>query len=117
MGHTLISIHALLAESDLERAASAQRPRDFYPRSPRGERRLHNGCTKKNVRFLSTLSSRRATVYRLKLWERFKRISIHALLAESDRQSQRGPQPPADFYPRSPRGERRSKRAAPAARM
>ena len=35
-------------------------------------------------------------------------ISIHALLAESDRRSFRGRRCPANFYPRSPCGERRA---------
>ena len=35
------------------------------------------------------------------------RISIHALLAESDVSASAPPVPPDDFYPRSPCGERR----------
>ena len=149
--HHHISIHALLAESDyryvdnihmygpflstlsLRRATlfpprTPLLPRNFYPRSPCGERRatyrqalrdvpisIHallaesDGCTRPNMwgkaiflstlslrrathtscrcrvrpRFLSTLSLRRATRGRL-LPKRGHRISIHALLAESD---------------------------------
>ena len=57
-----ISIHALLAESDL-RVLEVTRNAitDFYPRSPCGERR----------RFLAS-------------WSAVLTISIHALLAESD---------------------------------
>ena len=100
-----ISIHALLAESDTELIINIRKIIDFYPRSPCGERldtskdvikttnfyprspcgeRLHQ--KKKNTTrqtFLSTLSLRRATVF----WcfAALKgRISIHALLAESD---------------------------------
>ena len=57
---------------------------NFYPRSPCGER-LH-GCysLRYPAQFLSTLSLRRATT-----WQRGSRvtyvISIHALLAESDK--------------------------------
>ena len=126
---TLISIHALLAESDLyisdvsglwhgflstlslRRATSMGRDEKsfrgyFYPRSPCGERL--NGC---NPDFEGNL------------------ISIHALLAESDvnkvpnqgkidqflstlslrRATLAGPSGPAflyNFYPRSPCGER-----------
>ena len=58
---TLISIHALLAESDL----ASLRPRSTA------------------TRFLSTLSLRRATPFR-QCTVRPSRISIHALLAESD---------------------------------
>ena len=104
-----ISIHALLAESDppimirqptpsrflstlsLRRATESQPPcarptRDFYPRSPCGERRhekIQNACA---CLFLSTLSLRRAT-------RRGASESIGTL----------------HFYPRSPCGERRAK--------
>ena len=56
---------------------------DFYPRSPCGERRIlaHDG--RKVVKFLSTLSLRRATTEPIEN-EVEAHISIHALLAESD---------------------------------
>ena len=57
------------------------------------------------LRFLSTLSLRRATVLRNSHTYRFF-ISIHALLAESDRGQNPGPRTNTDFYPRSPCGER-----------
>ena len=102
-----ISIHALLAESDRVLDGSKSSIEDFYPRSPCGERRrggdscyLDNidfyprspcgerqmsGATRRILRaFLSTLSLRRATW--LRCWQLAARdISIHALLAESDR--------------------------------
>ena len=56
-----ISIHALLAESDISCAWSASKLGDFYPRSPCGERRV------------TVLGIQHRTG-----------ISIHALLAESD---------------------------------
>ena len=78
-----ISIHALLAESDQSRAVSRQKARNFYPRSPCGERHAPNRrpCPRSNfyprspcgerlfeymqvgtgILFLSTLSLRRAT--------------------------------------------------------
>ena len=56
-----ISIHALLAESDLSPEPKHEGNRDFYPRSPCGERRLV-GMGRMNNHI----------------------ISIHALLAESD---------------------------------
>ena len=56
-----ISIHALLAESDAPPTRAKSRQHDFYPRSPCGERRL-------------PASDIFNTVF----------ISIHALLAESD---------------------------------
>ena len=106
-GCTLISIHALLAESDNTWTCFCVATiHDFYPRSPCGERRSRcpDGCT-------------------------VQPISIHALLAESDvkricfnaqipeflstlslrratRPAPRGRRGHADFYPRSPCGER-----------
>ena len=100
----------------------------FYPRSPCGERLITcklNFCL---CLFLSTLSLRRATLQRL-LYVANSCISIHALLAESDRAAYRqaslshrisihallaesdmaGVPAKADrvyFYPRSPCGER-----------
>ena len=56
-----ISIHALLAESDLRRSASIWLDKYFYPRSPCGERLTMPDLGKGNIRFLSTLSLRRAT--------------------------------------------------------
>ena len=79
----LISIHALLAESDLLPPTLAGVNLNFYPRSPCGERL--GGMSERLIGsvFLSTLSLRRATG-RVNLF-RFERvISIHALLAESD---------------------------------
>ena len=56
-----ISIHALLAESD--NCTSIGRPKRlyFYPRSPCGERLTMETRSTKFTRFLSTLSLRRAT--------------------------------------------------------
>ena len=103
-GH--ISIHALLAESDggfavgswphviflstlsLRRATLLLAllicpPRDFYPRSPCGERPPVRDIIQWEGIFLSTLSLRRATVF---LWWGVRKA--------------------VDFYPRSPCGER-----------
>ena len=102
----VISIHALLAESDvgfrrdnnarciflstlsLRRATESQPPcahptTNFYPRSPCGERRQR--------RWLDSTH---------------RRISIHALLAESDVLPQHCWSILHYFYPRSPCGER-----------
>ena len=79
-----ISIHALLAESDNVACGDRHQLRDFYPRSPCGERpRRHQ---KQDGVF---------------------GISIHALLAESDRAESDQRHSPDNFYPRSPCGERR----------
>ena len=56
----------------------------FYPRSPCGERPIVNNIIFVPRKFLSTLSLRRATNVRSNR-ANFSRISIHALLAESDR--------------------------------
>ena len=79
----LISIHALLAESDGGSVAGNWR----------------------HVIFLSTLSLRRATRRSVKLF-RQNYISIHALLAESDEDAHNGRNANLHFYPRSPCGER-----------
>ena len=112
-GCTLISIHALLAESDSSFCQSNSQRGHFYPRSPCGERqfvaRLYMYRSNKflstlslrratrsytrpyrSVLFLSTLSLRRATGKRSILYTP-QEISIHALLAESD-------QPDAELY-------------------
>ena len=171
---TLISIHALLAESDLAVPHLGKRdirflstlslrratphinmmgaPVDnFYPRSPCGERREYwvggygtannfyprspcgerppaviKNSTAFSV-FLSTLSLRRATSALLAIHVKSRisihallaesdgnrfavvdilPISIHALLAESDPQIKMMGAPVDNFYPRSPCGER-----------
>ena len=81
----IISIHALLAESDLFLVLAG-----LYL-----------------SRFLSTLSLRRATSCSLRYWSRAK-ISIHALLAESDAVFVLQITFFDNFYPRSPCGERPS---------
>ena len=101
-----ISIHALLAESDAMWFITGFPMQNFYPRSPCGERHGENKKIKVIRIFLSTLSLRRATVL-LRFQSFGFAISIHALLAESDRpyslsQSVKS----LYFYPRSPCGER-----------
>ena len=145
-----ISIHALLAESDQATYCCADSCNDFYPRSPCGERRATAYPILPMGVFLSTLSLRRATQHwqRGELVKRFlstlslrratilgnpcagcPAISIHALLAESDKNINRGAYHikrflstlslrratprggglyylTPNFYPRSPCGER-----------
>ena len=58
----MISIHALLAESDeAVTTLGAGSVRDFYPRSPCGERLFEFWTAPNRPLFLSTLSLRRAT--------------------------------------------------------
>ena len=78
-----ISIHALLAESDHAPSHSLYLRNNFYPRSPCGERQCLPGFWRITPEFLSTLSLRRATGFSCLPIE-LSHISIHALLAESD---------------------------------
>ena len=101
-----ISIHALLAESDADQEArkrleaiflstlSLRRATFclcglipffdyFYPRSPCGERPILKVYGYGDNKFLSTLSLRRATYPSIQVTP-LNKISIHALLAESD---------------------------------
>ena len=78
---------------------------DFYPRSPCGERLTCNIVLSNILLFLSTLSLRRATFNELVLPDGMD-ISIHALLAESDATRRSLPRVWRNFYPRSPCGER-----------
>ena len=125
---TLISIHALLAESDFDRDQQDGDRSDFYPRSPCGERPYGRINDISRLIFLSTLSLRRATIgaitYVVMTPNFYPRspcgerrssfvlhlsnqiISIHALLAESDPFSRFGRMMRRYFYPRSPCGER-----------
>ena len=84
----VISIHALLAESDVANSHISCSGSNFYPRSPCGERPV-DSCSVCSSRIISIhallAESDRA---KLKLGQEFG-ISIHALLAESD---------PADCY-------------------
>ena len=100
-----ISIHALLAESDLKLKRHSGQLLDFYPRSPCGERPRRTYQQGEKLTFLSTLSLRRATALGLPGWLRVL-ISIHALLAESDYLGAGKSCDVCDFYPRSPCGER-----------
>ena len=78
-----ISIHALLAESDLNQIPPRRFHYHFYPRSPCGERPTFMLLLVSILPFLSTLSLRRATC-----------AAAAEMLASWD------------FYPRSPCGER-----------
>ena len=79
-----ISIHALLAESDTLGCSRDAHSRDFYPRSPCGERHApsqHPCLSNKNFYPRSPCGERQA---RLDSRQQPAGISIHALLAESD---------------------------------
>ena len=79
-----ISIHALLAESDVRYLPASPAGSYFYPRSPCGERPITEmRLALDDIKFLSTLSLRRATFVPAHVAV-VPSISIHALLAESD---------------------------------
>ena len=79
----IISIHALLAESDPSSTVIVILRKNFYPRSPCGERQQDKRHQRHEKEFLSTLSLRRATISEAPSSAPYA-ISIHALLAESD---------------------------------
>ena len=81
----LISIHALREEGDLTAFNAGALHFNFYPRPPRGGRRILVGCNDVLNPFLSTPSARRAT------WKSCCSVWRTGY-----------------FYPRPPRGGRRS---------
>ena len=100
-----ISIHALLAESD-PRGCPVLSPRPyFYPRSPCGERLVTVGLLMCNLYFYprSPCGERQHVT---DLCSTPVQISIHALLAESDKCCGLFVRRSPYFYPRSPCGER-----------
>ena len=101
-----ISIHALLAESDSQQPRGTTSTTYFYPRSPCGERHDASALMKCQIKFLSTLSLRRAT-FACAGWFKI----VHHFYPRSPC----GERPvlalcsfggASDFYPRSPCGER-----------
>ena len=80
---------------------------DFYPRPPRGGRPKAVVAAAGLLVFLSTPSARRATDYS-DAGHADDSISIHALREEGDPPSASAPLPRFYFYPRPPRGGRRS---------
>ena len=90
-GRDLVQRFLFLSTLSLRRATCSRRCRPAAPE------------------FLSTLSLRRAT-HAVVAVQLFRRISIHALLAESDRTAAAGRPAFCNFYPRSPCGERRQMR-------
>ena len=100
-----ISIHALLAESDLEPGTGTPTILHFYPRSPCGERLSRASRLRRLSEFLSTLSLRRATIGMFNRPHSQKFLSTLSLRRATHihAPSQR---PYHYFYPRSPCGER-----------
>ena len=104
----VISIHALLAESDGPWSTLPIGMANFYPRSPCGERLVVDGHRVHITRFLSTLSLRRATslvlLERLVIWYFYPRSPC----GERPPPAPQGESSITVFYPRSPCGERLS---------
>ena len=101
-----ISIHALLAESDSIGTLRTVKVRNFYPRSPCGERLSALWMEASHLLFLSTLSLRRATLTP-------KSTTGQTLIFLSTLSLRRATRAPPyklmihqNFYPRSPCGER-----------
>ena len=100
-----ISIHALLAESDLGNVVAGLRTSKFLSTLSLRRATGKVKVVEPGLAFLSTLSLRRATA--IGRWgTAWRDISIHALLAESDRARVRARAAEGHFYPRSPCGER-----------
>ena len=79
-----ISIHALREEGDTRTRESAGSTKNFYPRPPRGGRRMTTtGRYWQTSVFLSTPSARRATDWMAVHFSEIA-ISIHALREEGD---------------------------------
>ena len=122
-----ISIHALREEGDQNGQYRADHRTNFYPRPPRGGRRIAlRACAVRahfyprpprggrpgayiqlvtTVGFLSTPSARRATPACISSHSG-QQISIHALREEGDGLLHKGQPPCSNFYPRPPRGGR-----------
>ena len=100
-----ISIHALLAESDRSVSNTVTPPSHFYPRSPCGERLglSYFYIIKITISIHALLAESDNSAYGALDGAS---ISIHALLAESDLAGPSGPAFLYNFYPRSPCGER-----------
>ena len=102
-----ISIHALREEGDHSWHRQPHTPRYFYPRPPRGGRLPCSVLLLLDFKFLSTPSARRATMLH-PMDSTNENISIHALREEGDDNYLLKGVTNHDFYPRPPRGGRRS---------
>ena len=123
----IISIHALREEGDGPAPGRVHFSRYFYPRPPRGGRRLMLFVFRAVTLFLSTPSARRATgqghqlrgCHRISIhalreegdggrngFRAFQSISIHALREEGDEITLLSQERVKYFYPRPPRGGR-----------
>ena len=106
--HKVISIHALREEGDRTFLAFCVASCYFYPRPPRGGRRWRTIWDYLPKLFLSTPSARRATPVFPEQAVRHE-ISIHALREEGDLLRLQQVIYNKHFYPRPPRGGRRTR--------
>ena len=100
-----VSIHALLAECDQYVLADWRGGKSFNPRTPCGVRHVSRHASSMASRFQSTHSLRSATSLSSS-WQRQFEVSIHALLAECDRNKPLTILQAAGFNPRTPCGVR-----------
>ena len=105
-----------LSTLSLRRATSAPDknnggPGDFYPRSPCGERRIPQNQLSANGNFYPRSPCGERLDAPIRVLGK-ARISIHALLAESDGTRAIYTHTRPDFYPRSPCGERQDNTAS-----
>ena len=101
----LISIHAPRKGSDKNRPQKCSCCRNFNPRPPQGERRMHSISAERNGSFQSTPPARGATKAYIERWE-YQWISIHAPRKGSDKRVYAGDCKALYFNPRPPQGER-----------
>ena len=101
-----ISIHALLAESDIDKGCKLSRNNGFLSTLSLRRATPVSGSSKHNSRYFYPRSPCGERLGSTGVFKRVQRISIHALLAESDRLWTILYSCPGNFYPRSPCGER-----------
>ena len=101
-----ISIHAPREGSDVRKRAGCLPATDFYPRSPRGERRCFLGPPLHLVDISIHAPREGSDLPALQTIRSRRHISIHAPREGSDRLNSASALDALYFYPRSPRGER-----------
>ena len=102
-----ISIHALREEGDRIASPHLETHSDFYPRPPRGGR-PYNGHPVIRKYIISTPALREEGDDGFADAVNYFFISIHALREEGDGRASTGSRLMVNFYPRPPRGGRRT---------
>ena len=108
--YIVISIHAPRIGSDKDELTQASKSH-FNPRSPHGERRNRSRIFAERVSFQSTLPAWGATSDQKQIAKSALSISIHAPRMGSDFGTNGSVMRICNFNPRSPHGERHSKRS------